>query len=270
MRIKNWVYWLFQECQVLYHQGFKNVLPTPGIEVKEGNLSPDIIAWDDTTIIIFENKSGKPNPEEDVSRAKKYLRIPIESLREFTNFQIQEIEVVLLYFEENLLENRELKEELERKVIMERKMVVWALDKKVGRIRLVYGNHTNPNLNVMLKKGLPIELLVPNRIFIQPDSPIVLLAKEMFMRLFSWSFKERNKEFTLQTTIEIFKDQFFAFSNSEKRSKLRKAIKIGENLNLCKQKSSDEWVLNLVYGNPEDFTEKIGSLLKQRYLKIGQ
>lgn len=265
MQIKNWVYSLFQDSSVLYHQGFKNVRPTPGIEVREGSLTPDIIAWNDAALIIFENKSGKPNPVEDVKQAKKYLRIPLESLRKFTNFQIKEIEVVLLYFEENLQDNRELKKELFGEAIMEKKLIIWTLDRKVGRIRLVYGSHSNLNLNTLLKRGLPIELLPSSRIFIQHDSPRILLAKEMFMRLFSWSLKERNKEFTLKTSIAVFTDQFFAFSDSEKRGKLRDAIKIGEKFGLCKQKSSDEWVLNLSYGNPADFLGKVSLLLKQGY-----
>lgn len=267
MQIKNWVYSVFQESQILYHEGFKNVQPTPGIKVSEGKLSPDIIAWNDTAVIIFENKSGKPDPIEDIKKAKKYLHIPLESFRKFTKFQIQAIEVVLLYFEENLLDNRELKEELFGNVVTERNLVIWTLDRKVGRIRLVYGNHSNQKLNILLKTGLPIGLLPPSRIFIQPDSPSVLLAKEMFMRLFSWSLKERNKEFTLDTTIDIFTDQFFAYSDSEKRDKLHKAIKIGERIGLCRQKSSDEWVLNLSYGNPEGFLEKLDLLLKQGYFE---
>lgn len=267
MQIKNWVYSIFQESQILYHEGFKNVQPTPGIEVSEGKLSPDIIAWNDTAVIIFENKSGKPDPIEDVKKVKKYLRIPLESFQKFTNFQIQAIEVVLLYFEENLLDNRELKDELFGNVVMEKNLVIWTLDRKVGRIRLVYGSHSSQKLNTLLKKGLPIELLSPSRIFIQPDSPLVLLAKEMFMRLLSRSLKERNKEFTLATTLDVFTDQFFAFSDSEKRDKLRKAIKIGVELGLCKQKSSDEWVLNLRYVDPEDFLEKLNQLLKQEHFK---
>jgi hypothetical protein len=267
MKIKNWVYSIFQESQILYHEGFKNVLPTPGIEIREGTLEPDIIAWNDTTIIIFENKSGTPDPIEDIKRAKKYLRIPLESFRKFTNFQIQAIEVVLLYFEENLLDNRKLKEELFGNTVMERNLVIWVLDRKVGRIRLIYGNHSNQKLNTLLKAGLPIELLPPSRIFIQRDSPTALLAKEMFMRLLSRSLKERNKEFTLDTAIEIFTDQFFAYSDSEKRNKLRNAIEIGEGLDICKQKSSDEWVLNLTYGNPEEFLEKLDLLLKQEYFE---
>lgn len=267
MKIKNWVYSLFQECQALYHQGFKNVHPTPGIMTKEESFEPDIIAWDDTTILIFENKSGKPDPIEDVKRAKKYLRIPIENLRKITNFQVQEIEVVLLYFEEILQNDRALKEELFRNAVLEKKLVIWTLDRKVGRMRRVYGNHSNSNLNTLLKKGLPIELLAPSRIFVQPDSPSVLLAREMFWRLFTWSLKERNKEFTLQTIVEIFKDQFFAFSDTEKQRKLRKAIITGENSNLCKQKSSDIWRLNLNYSNPEEFLEKLGQLLTQGYFK---
>jgi hypothetical protein len=265
MQIKNWVYSIFQESQILYHEGFKNVLPTPGIEIGKGTLEPDIIAWNDTTVIIFENKSGTPDPVEDVKRAKKYLRIPLESLRNVTNFQIQEIEVVLLYFEENLLDHRELKEELFGNTIVEKNLVIWVLDRKVGRIRLVYGSHSNRKLNALLKVGLPIELLPPSHIFIQRDSPNALLAKEMFMRLLRRSLKERNKEFTLDTAIDIFADQFFAYSDSEKRDKLRNAIKTGERLDLCREKSSDEWTLNLSYGNPEEFLEKLDLLLKQEY-----
>lgn len=267
MRMKNWVYSLFQENQVLYDQGFRSVQPTPGIEVGEKSVSPDIIAWNDTTVIIFENKSGKPDSEKDVNQAKKYLNIPLEILRELTNLQIQETEVVLLYFEENLQDNRDLKEELFRKAIMERKLVIWTLDKTVGRIRLVYGDHSNSNLNSLLKRGIPIELLAPSRIFVQPNSPSALLSRELFVRLLSWSFKERDKEFTLQTTIEIFKNQFFAFSDSEKHRKLRDAIKTGENLNLCKQKTPETWRLTLNYGNPEEFLEKLNQFLKQGYFK---
>lgn len=194
MRLKNWAYSLFKSSSVLFHQGFKVAVPTPAIVAANKYFSPDLIAWSNMVTWILEVKSGKPNPEEDFERAKEYLQISKESLSLVLDRPVNEIEVILLYFEHNLKEHA-LVEALQSKIILETRIIVWALDQRAGYVCLFYGKHANPDLTTLLKNRIPVSLLPPRDIFVQPDSPLTLLAREVFLRLMERAYRIRDKMF---------------------------------------------------------------------------
>ncbi len=265
MKLKNWAYSLFQPSQVLYHEGFTHIWPTPAISVGNKKLSPDLIAESGTALLILDAKAGKPDPKGDAEGAKRYLKIPLESLQEYTGSQIQDVEVVFLYSEENL-QDTELKEKLTGKLTLERRIVVWSLDKLVGKIHLVHGMHSNSKMNKLLRSGLPVNLISPHHIYIQPDSSSSLIARELFQRLLQWSYRTRKKNFDLEVAQETLGDQVYGFSDREELDKLRRAIRIGERNHLCRRADSNIWKLNLFFGRPQSFLEKLHPLTRQRVI----
>jgi hypothetical protein len=266
MKLKNWAYSLFKPDQVLYNKGFSEVVKTPLIKMLSKSFSPDIIAWSNKVTLIIDAKSGKPQPEEDFNQAKGYLQIPKETLSRFFGHPVNKIEVVLLYFDENLKES-ELVESLKSKITLEPKVIVWVLDQRTGQIRLFYGSHSDPDLNAILKARLPVSSLPPPEIFIQPDSPILFLAKEVFVRLMQYAYRSRNKTFSLDTIIHELEGQVYAFSQSEAKSKLRKVVAMGTKENLCRSISSNTWELNLIFENPELYLTKLSRILELKPLE---
>ena len=250
----------------MFHQGFSVIIPTPIITTSEKSFSPDIVAWSNTVTWIIEAKSGKPKPDEDYEQAKEYLQIPKEQLSALLERPVNAVEVILLYLEQNLKE-RVLVEALQSKLILEPKIIVWALDHRVGQIRLFYGNHKDPDLNSVLKAEIPMDLLPSRDIFIQPDSPLSLLTKETFIRLMERAYRTRDKKFSLDTIKEELNGQIYAFNETEGLRKLRKVVNVGVKQDLCRAIDSDLWELNLAFGNPEHFLRKISELLRQPCLE---
>ncbi len=108
-----------------------------------------------------------------------------------------------------------------------------------------------------------INLIPPRRIFLQPDSPIPLLARELFIRLLERALRYRNKEFSLEDARNELSGQVYAFKDHEEYAKIRKAIGIGVRQQLCRVVTSDQWALDLALTNPERYLEKLSQLLKQ-------
>lgn len=266
MRLKNWAYSLFKSSGVLFHQGFEVAVPTPAIVTVEKCFSPDIVAWSDIVTWILEVKSGKPNPEEDSKQAKEYLQIPKESLSIILGRPVNDVEVILLYLERNLKE-RGLVEALQSKIILETRIVIWSLDQRAGQVRLFYGEHGDPNLTSLLKARIPISLLPSRDIFVQPDSPLTLLAREVFCRLMERAYRTRDKKFSLSIVKEQLQGQVYAFNENEGNRKLRKAIRMGVRQGLCRIIDSDAWELNLAFKNPEPYLKRLNQFLQQQSLE---
>jgi hypothetical protein len=263
MKLKNWIHSLFEPCQTLYHAGYTDVRPTPAITVSSKTMSPDIIAWSKILTLIFEVKSGSPNADDDFDRAKEYLEIPFEVLEQYLELPVNKVETVLLYFESNLREQKST-EALKAKISLQQNIVIWSLDKRVGQIRLFYGSHSDVHLNDLLTARLPVNLIPPQRIFVQPDSPTRLLARELFLRLFQRAYRTRSKKFSLNDALIELEGQIYAFSDNEGVAKIRKAIYTGTREGLCKSIDSNVWELNLVLGNPERYLVQLSKLLSQK------
>jgi len=266
MKLKNWAYSLFRPSCVLYDKGFSEVRKTPAITTPDKSFSPDIIAWSNMVTLILDAKSGTPQPDEDFNQAKEYLQVPKETLTRFLEHPVNDVEVILLYLEENLREHAP-REGLLSKLALEPKILIWALDQTAGQIRLFYGKHSNSDLDTLLKAGLPVNLLPPREIFIQPDSPLSMLAREVFLRLMQLAYRSRNKTFSLDTIAQELEGQVFALSQSEEKAKLRKVIAMGVRENLCRPTEPDCWELNLVFANPEAYLNKLNRLLEQKNLE---
>jgi hypothetical protein len=266
MKLKNWAYLLFKPCEALYHIGFEDVRLTPAIIVDEKMLSPDIIAWSDAVTLVLDGKSGKPDPDSDSSQAKEYLQIPKETLEKYFQRPVKDIEVVLLYLEKNL-RDKEVTSELLGKIMLERKIIVWSLERLKGEIRLNYGTHSRSDLNDLLNSGIPVPLIPPPHIFLQPDSPLRLIARELFLRLLQRAYRNRTKHFSLDEAEKILESQVYAFSDREQRTKLKRAIGIGAREDLCRSVAPNSWELNLVLRNPERYLEKLNQLIKRKTLE---
>jgi len=262
MKLKNWAYVLFEHCHALHHMGFVDVRPTPSIEIEGKTLSPDIIAWSQPVTLIIEAKSGSPDPDGDVDQAKDYLEIPKEILEKYLGQPVHEREAVILYSEDNLRDPTP-RESLLSKIALERRIIIWSLNKRAGEVHLFYGNHSNQDLNKLLNARLPVALIPPPRIFLQPDSPIVLLTREIFIRLYQRAYRLRTKKFSFEDARVELIGQVFGFDEREEQAKIRKAFTVGNRHELCRQIASDEWELNLVFSNPERYFEKITRLLQQ-------
>ena len=103
MRLKNWVFSLFQPGKSLFEEGFSNVLPTPVIQTaKDQFLTPDLLAWSDDTALFFSCKSGAPRPTDDMMDLDHYLALSQNQLQETIRTRGLTLEGVLLYYDRSL------------------------------------------------------------------------------------------------------------------------------------------------------------------------
>jgi hypothetical protein len=124
MRLKNWAFSLFQPERILFQIGFRNVRPTPAIQ-RPGDdpLTPDLVAWDDSCILVIECCSGLPN-QADCSKAQKYLNLPLPFYTKLTGISQPRLEVVLFYFEDKFNSAGNGNEGL-REISVREEIVVW-------------------------------------------------------------------------------------------------------------------------------------------------
>lgn len=266
MKLKNWIHSLFETCQTLYHLGYTDVRPTPLVTIDSKTMSPDIIAWSKELTLIFEVKSGSPNADEDFDQVKGYLEIPLEVWEKYLELPVSKVETVLLYFENNLKDSKG-REALLNKISLQQNVIVWSLDERAGQIRLFYGSHSDMHLNDLLKARLPVSLIPPQRIFVQPDSPTRLLARELFLRLFQRAYRIRSKKFSINDALKELEDQNYAFNDIEKNVKTRNAIRIGMRQGLCRSINSNGWELYLILGKPENYLRLLNKLLAQKEIE---
>jgi len=258
MDLKNWVTSLFEKGSTLNTYGFANLLATPLIVGDGDSWTPDIIVWNDKIVLIIECKSGTPS-EEDLTQAKSYVNIPKSLISMQTGLSSFTQKVVLLYFKDKLESDRKLKDDLLGKLILEKNVLVWACEKGF-QITWVAGDHGDPQLDSLLKGGLPLMHLPLRQIEVQPDSPIALLEKLIFTKLWERAFRFRDTRFTIGTIREILEGHNYALEKDRER-KLLDAIKAGEKHDLCiVEQTNQVWRLNIILNSPATYEEYLKKL----------
>jgi hypothetical protein len=263
MELKNWALSLFQPGAALFEQGFSNAMPTPIIDVPHGILTPDVIAWGKSIFLVVEGKSGQPD-SQDVAKMKKYLKIPYESIRSLTQMQRFTVEGVLLYFEDRFDSNVLAKEDILGKVSLERNMMIWVCTEGI-RIRLVAGSHSDSVLQSILSAGLPISRYPFPQIEVELDSPLILVARTLFKRLWETACRTKDTLFDINLAKIILRDQNYARDDSEETVKVERAIEIGLRESLCLEEQSGRlWRLDLFPDSPvsiKRYLDKLDKLL---------
>jgi hypothetical protein len=258
MDLKNWATSLFEKGSTLNTYGFVNIRATPLI-IGDGDIwTPDLIVWNDKIVLIIECKSGTPS-DDDLVQAKSYVNIPRSLIATQTGLSNLTQKVVLLYFKDKLESNPQLKDDLLGKLILEKDILVWMCERGF-QITWVTGDHGNPQLDHLTKGGLPLTHLPPQQIEIQPDSPIVLLEKLIFTKLWERAYRFKDTRFTIGTIREILDRHNYAFEKDRDR-KVLDAIKSGEKHALCAVEQTNQvWRLNVILNNPATYTEYLKKL----------
>jgi len=256
--LKNWALSLFQKNAALNTCGFANPHTTPLIHGGNDSWTPDLMVWNDRIVLIIECKAGKPS-EDDLVQAKEYANIPPSLITKQTGLQKTAQKVILLYFKDKLDSDPDLKNELLSKLSFERDILIWACERGL-QITLIAGNHGDVQLDSLLKGGLSLYHLPPHQIEIQPDSPIVLLEKMVFTKLWERAFRYRDTRFTVGTVREILEGHNYAFEKDRER-KLLDAVQSGERHNLCfVEQTNQVWRLNMMLNNPTTYEEYLKKL----------
>jgi len=258
MDLKNWAISLFEKGSTLNSYGFVNLLATPLIAGDGDSWTPDLIVWNEKIVLIIECKSGTPS-EDDLTQAKSYVNIPRSLIAMQTGLSSFSQKVVLLYFKDKLESDRKLKDDLLGKLILEKDILVWACERGV-QITWVAGDHGDPQLNSLIKGGIPLMHLPLQQIEVQPDSPIVLLEKLIFTKLWERAFRFRDTRFTIGTIREILEGHNYVLEKDRER-KLLNAIKAGEKHTLCTVEQTNQiWRLNIILNSPATYEEYLKKL----------
>lgn len=242
--------------------GFKDRRATPSIIGETKTWTPDLIVWSEKMILIIECKGGKPS-ENDLLQAKTYSDIPQSVLSTLTGLSRFQRKVVLLYFKNILELDSKAKEALMSKSALEKDILIWACEKGFS-VTTVQGNHDEDELNSLLKGGLDLPHFLSQQIEIQPDSPIILLEKLLFTKLWERAFRYKDTRFTIGTAREILENHNYALKNLNRR--LNDAINSGENHGLCiSEQPGQVWKLNFIIGSPpsiQTYLRKLKDVLK--------
>lgn len=258
MDLKNWTLSLFERGKPLYIYGFKNVEATPSITSNDTSLTPDLISWSSKIVLIIECKAGKPS-NEDLKQAKDYKSIPQSSIGKFTGLSTFARKVVLLYYEKKLDSDSKVKEELLSKVALDSDLIVWACEQPF-QIKWIAGDHGDEELNSLLKGGLEIHRFPLHQIEIQPDSPIKLLERLVFNKLWERAYRYKDTRFTIGIVREILENHNYALPKGKKR-KLQDAIKSGVRDDLCiEEQQGKVWRLNMILESPTTFERYLQKL----------
>jgi len=265
MQLKNWAFCLFNPDGALFHQGFTNVRPTPSISTPDGLLTPDLVAWDSSTILMIECCSGTPN-SGDLDKVDKYLRLPSTCYATLTGIGSPFIESVLLYYEDKFESDQAGRDDLLRAISLRRDIIVWTCVPSLV-IRSEAGSHSSDAIGSTMRGGAPLGRFPSPQIEIQPDSPEMLVARVLFRRLFELATKTRETSFTLVEAQQSIADQNYASQASEEETKLRRAIGVGLRLGLCEEERPGvRWRLKFYYDRPvtmERFLSRLTGMLSQ-------
>jgi len=249
MALKNWAFSLFQPDRTLFHRGFTSVRPTPSVSTQSGLLTPDLVAWNSSTVLIIECCSGTPN-RNDSAKAYKYSQLPSSFYAVLSGISQPSIETPLLYYEDKFESDQVGREDLLRAISTHREVIVWTCIPGVS-IKTAAGSHTNSDLDSVMRGGAPLGPYPSPPIEIQPDSPLDLLAKVLFRRLFERAIGSRDTSFTLQQGREAIADQNYATQTDDENVKLRRAIEIGVRFGLCEtEQQGVRWRLNFYVDRP--------------------
>jgi hypothetical protein len=258
MDLKNWAISLFEKGSTLNTHGFLDPLATPLIARDGDSWTPDLIVWNKKIVLIIECKSGTPS-EDDLAQAKSYVNIPQSLVAAQTGLSNFTQKIVLLYFKDKLESDPQLRDDLLGKLILEKDILVWTCERGF-QITWVTGDHGDPQLNSLMKGGLPLTHLPPQQIEIQPDSPIVLLENLIFTKLWERAFRFRDTRFTIGTIREILEGHNYALEKDRDRKALD-AIKAGEKNTLCTVEQTNQvWRLNVILNSPATYTEYLKKL----------
>jgi len=264
MELKNWALSLFTPERPLYHHGFVNVRPTPSISTPEGFLTPDLVAWNESSILVIECCSGIPSAD-DSTKADKYSQIPSTFYTALTSIDNPLLETVLLYYEEKFDSDATARESVMRAISIRRNVIVWTCIPAIT-IHSTAGSHANTALDSIMRGGVPLERYPSPQIEIQPDSPLELLARVLFRRLFERAIRNRDTIFTLAQARESIADQNYA-TRADEEVKLRRAIAIGSSLGLCGTEQQEvRWRLSFYVDSPlsmERFLSRLTGILSQ-------
>jgi hypothetical protein len=268
MRLKNWAFFLFNPEGTLFHQGFSNVRPTPTVSTPDGLLTPDLMAWDNSTVLVIECCSGTPNAN-DSTKVEKYSRLPSGSYRTLTGIGSPLVESVLLYYEDRFKPTEQATEGLLRAISMRRDIAVWTCIPSIA-IQIAAGSHANSTLESVMRGGAPLGPYPSPSIEIQPDSPTELVARVLFRRLFEFAMRSRDTSFTLTQAQESIADQNYATQAGEEETRVRRAIEIGVRFGLCGvEHPGVRWRLDFYrdrHVTVERFLARLSGILSQRSL----
>lgn len=250
MELKNWAFSLFQPDKPLYQLGFVNVRPTPTILTNEGVLTPDLVAWSDSTILIMECCSGIPDQGHSI-KADKYSQLPTIFFTTLTGISSPLIETILLFYEHMFDSNSERREGLLKAISIRHNVMVWTCIPRIA-IRNAYGSHANEALNSMMRGGVPLGPYPSPPIEIQPDSPLELLARVLFRRLFEQALRNRDTSFTVKEAQASISDQNYSTTQANgEEVKLRRAIEVGVKFGLCTiEQSGVRWRIDIYIDRP--------------------
>jgi len=264
MELKNWAFSLFNPERPLYHHGFVSVRPSPSISTPEGFLTPDLVAWNDSTILVIECCSGMPSAD-DSTKVDKYSQIPSTFYTALTGIDNPLLETVLLYYEEKFDSDAAARESVTRAISIRRSVIIWTCIPAIT-IHSVAGSHANTALESIMRGGAPLERYPSPQIEIQPDSPLELLARVLFRRLFERAIRSRDTSFTLTQARESIADQNYA-TRADEDVKLRRAVAIGSRLGLCGTEQPEvRWRLSFYVDSPlsiERFLSRLTGILSQ-------
>jgi len=265
MQLKNWAFCLFNPDGALFHQGFTNVRLTPSISMPDGLLTPDLVAWDNCTILVIECCSGTPN-SGDLDKVDRYSRLPSTSYTTLTGIGKPFIESILLYYEDKFESDQAGRDDLLRAISLRSDIIVWTCVPSLV-IRSEAGSHSSNTLGSTMRGGAPLGRFPSPQIEIQPDSPEMLVARVLLRRLFELAMRTRDTSFTLVEAQQSIIDQNYASQASEEETKLRRAIQVGLRLGLCEEERPGvRWRLNFYHDRAvtiERFLSRLTGMLSQ-------
>jgi len=265
MQLKNWAFSLFNPEGTLFHHGFTSVRPTPLISTQDRLLTPDLVAWDNSTVLVIECCSGTPNPN-DSSKLDRYSQLPSASYTALTGIPGPLIESILLYYEQKFESNPIAREGLLRAISLRRDIIVWTCIPSVA-IRSTAGSHANEALESVMRGGAPLGPYPSPPIEIQPDSPVELVTRVLFRRLFELAMRSRDTGFDITQAQQVIADQNYATQASEELTKVQRAIELGSRLGLCEGEHPRlRWRLSFFYDRPvtiERFLSRLSGILSQ-------
>jgi hypothetical protein len=268
MDLKNWALSLFNRGRPLHTYGFKNIRATPSIVKEPDTWTPDLIVWSNKIILIIECKAGEPC-EEDLVQARRYAMIPKSSLEKWTGLSDFTQRVILLYFKDKLESNQVSKEELLSKASLEKDITVWACERGFN-IVWITGSLGDDQLDSLLRGGMDIAHLPLPQIEIQPDSPMVLLEKLLFTKLWERAFRFKDTRFTIVDAREILENHNYALERHRER-RLRDAIASAKRHGLCSEEQFGQvWKLDVILDSPasiQNYLKKLGEIV--RYPELG-
>lgn len=233
--------------------------PTPAIGTTSAPLTPDLIAWNSTSVLVIECCSGYPDGGH-ITKIEKYLQLPSTFYTNLSGIANPRVEGVLLYFEDKFRNNTELSEALLRSISTRHEIVVWTCIPSIT-IRLESGTHADDALNSILRGGVPLGPYPTPPIEIQPDSPNELLSRVLFRRLFERSLESRDTTFTLNQARDAMMDQTYALQSSDEDNRLNRAIVIGSRYGLCDvEQAGVRWRLTFYIGRENTITRFLSRL----------